>query len=78
MSEIRRRIVDTFHVQDPSTKHIYIIHRIKEYAVLKHGEGEMEVPGTEYLNTDGGDGVNDLGNGVFSIPALGINVTVLN
>jgi hypothetical protein len=75
---VRQKITGTFRIQDPNTKHIYVVHQITEFAII-HGYGgqESEVPGKVYHRTDGFDGVNDLGGGLYSIPALGIEEAVL-
>lgn len=75
---VREKSTGKFRIQDPHTKHIYVVLQITEFAVI-HGFGgqETKLPGKVYLRTDGYDGVNDLGGGLCSIPALGIEEVLL-
>ena len=75
---VREEITGTFHIQDPDTGHIYVVHQITEFAIMhSYGGQETPLPGRVYLRTDGSHGVNDLGGGLFSIPALGVEEAIL-
>jgi hypothetical protein len=74
----REEITGKFRIQDPNTKRVFVVHQITEFAIINsYGGKETAVPGKVYHRTDGYDGVNDLGGGLYSIPALGIEEAVL-
>jgi hypothetical protein len=75
---VREKVTAKFRIQDPSTRRVYVVFRITEFAVI-HGYGgqESEHEGRSHLRTDGYDGVKDLGGGLYSIPRLGVEEAVL-
>lgn len=75
---VREKITGKFRIQDPNTERVYVVNEITESAIV-HGYGGQETacPGKVYHRTDGFDGVNDLGGGLYSIPALEVGEAFL-